>query len=234
MNDARPTLQVAFDTATDRGTVALAEGDRPPREVALGEARTHARTLVPALEDLLRQEGRSFADVTAVVVGAGPGSFTGVRVAAATAKALVHVLGVPLLTRSSLEAAAWGPGWEGAEHRLVLFDARGERVFWTHMRARPDGLVPVVAPVAGELDDVRRHLAGWVGPLPLCAGSGALRHRALLEASGARVQTEAGHPTAAALVALARLDPDGSRVENPARWQPEYLKPWTGRTSGAR
>ena len=102
---------------------------------------------------MLVASGAQLGDLAGIVVGSGPGSFTGVRVAAATAKGLTEGCGVPVWTYSSLAAAAasegvWLPaGWSGPagwrkvqEDReveapepgtpcYVLFDARGERVY---------------------------------------------------------------------------------------------------------
>ncbi|MEZ4415121.1 MAG: tRNA (adenosine(37)-N6)-threonylcarbamoyltransferase complex dimerization subunit type 1 TsaB [Gemmatimonadota bacterium] len=235
MPDRRPrmTCHVAFDTSTPRGTVAVSLPGGEVHETPLGASRMHAAALMPALSSLLAEHGLGFADVQGVVVGAGPGSFTGVRVAAATAKALVHVLSLPLTAISSLAAAAWGPLWGRVQDRVVVFDARGERVYWAHFRAGAR-LETVLEPRAGVLADVVEHLRDLLPLGASCAGDGAERHRNVLEECGAQVLGGAGFPSAQALLELAQLDPDRPQVENPARWQPEYLKPWTGRTSETR
>ncbi len=99
-------LVVAFDTSGSLGSVAVAEGSDVIAREFLTRRGEHAAHLVPMVRRALASVGATAADIAEVVVGSGPGSFTGVRVAAATAKGLVRSLGVPLWPVSSLAAAA--------------------------------------------------------------------------------------------------------------------------------
>jgi len=100
---------VALDTSTDHVALAVGDLDAPGAVVASEdfEARRAANTvLLPTLERLLASAGVDVAEVTAVLCGRGPGSFTGVRIAMATAKGLAHGLGVPLVGVGTLDAVA--------------------------------------------------------------------------------------------------------------------------------
>ena len=103
---------LAFDTATDRVSVALGTGGATIERHADG-ARGHARQLLPMIDELLQEAGISLADLNGVIVADGPGSFTGLRVGASVAKALHDAVGLSLFTAPSLlgcalAAADWG------------------------------------------------------------------------------------------------------------------------------
>jgi len=102
---------LAFDAATEHIAIGVAEVgpaalhiraqmDFSARRAALGQ-------LLPAVRDVLKGAGIEGDDVAAVAVGRGPGSFTGVRIAVATAKGLAHGWGVPLVGLGTLDAVAW-------------------------------------------------------------------------------------------------------------------------------
>lgn len=216
---------LSFDTATAHGSAALRhEGSVMTRD--LGPARGFGAGLTPALQELLGEASLGFGDLDAVLVGSGPGSFTGVRVAAATAKGLVHALDIPLYAYSSLAAGArYGP-WPDSGSRGVLFDARADRLYWAVSGPTPDtGFL--MAPRAGDLKDVLA-LAETDAELPTLGGDGAERHAAVLKAAGFSVLVGAGVPTALALMELFAADPDPRPVADPRRWGPTYLRAWSG------
>ncbi len=103
-------LLLAFDTSGSLGSVCVARGDRILARGFLTRRGEHASHLVPRIRDTLRTAGVEMGDLDGVLVGEGPGSFTGVRVAAATAKGLTHALGVALWPVSSLAAGAASVG----------------------------------------------------------------------------------------------------------------------------
>lgn len=103
----KPTQHyLAIDLGPTEGTLALFVKDEPTSiyEYPLGGDFRHTERIIPALDQLLSQNQRSLLDLAGVVVNQGPGSFTGLRVAFATAKALVASLGVPLYSINGAEA----------------------------------------------------------------------------------------------------------------------------------
>ena len=97
---------LALDTSSSQGSVCVGAGSRVVAGRAILGQGSHSSDLIPTIGDVLQEAGVDLSQLDGLVVGAGPGSFTGVRVAAATAKGLAHALGVPLWAVSSLEAGA--------------------------------------------------------------------------------------------------------------------------------
>jgi len=106
---------LAIDTATSRATLAigtLAEGTVLGADAWLG-AHAHAETFLPHLAALLAATGIEIDDIGGVVVGIGPGGFTGLRVGLATAKTLAHGLRRPIVGIGTAEALAAAAGMLG-------------------------------------------------------------------------------------------------------------------------
>jgi bifunctional N6-L-threonylcarbamoyladenine synthase / protein kinase Bud32 len=118
-------LLLALDTATEITTVGLAwlTDDRVTMFAGsvVDAPRAAMSRLLPTASSLLSANGLSVHEVDEVVVGRGPGSFTGVRIGVATAKGLAHGLGVPLRGVGTLDAVAWG-----FTHETVLLGIVGD------------------------------------------------------------------------------------------------------------
>jgi tRNA threonylcarbamoyladenosine biosynthesis protein TsaB len=154
-------LTLAFDTATSVATAALVlDGD------VLGERVSQAVRVLEDADDLLREAGRDQSDLSALAVGTGPGSFTGLRLGLAAARGLAFALELPVAGVSTLRALAAGsPG------ALPVIDAGRREVFTL------DGGEPICAePQTLDLE-----------PGTVCVGDGAVRYRTVLEERGASV-----------------------------------------------
>jgi tRNA threonylcarbamoyladenosine biosynthesis protein TsaB len=220
-------LYVAMDTSSREGSVAIGRGSPGGELEVLAEAilqseEEHAAHLAARLGSLLQDVGAQADDLSGIVAGAGPGSFTGVRVGAATAKAMAWALRVPFWAFSSLAGAAAGAAADPVRPRLVLFDARGDRVYAGAFRFSSNSAETLVPPRATTVDEV---LDALVPPGAVLMGDGALRHQDLLAGSGHGIlPPPAGWPSATGLLRLLSLDPASGRIAHRSRWEPDYLR----------
>jgi tRNA threonylcarbamoyladenosine biosynthesis protein TsaB len=157
-----------LETSGRVGQVAVAEGEVLHAVRRLDEARRHGRDLAPAVRDLLAGRGWRPRDVDAVLVGRGPGSYTGLRVGIMSARAFAYATGCALVAVDTFAAIAEQAPAEAA--RLdVLADAQQDRVYVQGFARDADSGPPLPAtplriePFADWLS--RRDAAAWVtGP----------------------------------------------------------------------
>jgi len=121
-------LLLAFDTATPAVTAALHDGRDVLAESTEVDARRHGELLMPAVDRVLREADVKLDAVTGIVVGVGPGPYTGLRVGLVTAAALGDALGVPVHGVCTLDGIAYAAGLD--EPFTVATDARRKEVYW--------------------------------------------------------------------------------------------------------
>jgi tRNA threonylcarbamoyladenosine biosynthesis protein TsaB len=167
-------LILALDASTPVTTVALARGNGREvlAEVSL-TARGASETLLPAIHAALDLAGEDLGSVGRVLAGVGPGTFTGIRIAAATARALSAGTGIPLSKNSTLDALA-APARSYSGDVLAVLDARRGQVF--ARRYSEDG------PTTGIYCLTPEELSVEGGPLVV--GDGAVRYRGALSGLG--------------------------------------------------
>ncbi|MFD9977040.1 tRNA (adenosine(37)-N6)-threonylcarbamoyltransferase complex dimerization subunit type 1 TsaB [Streptomyces sp. NPDC059017] len=181
-------LLLALDTATPAVTVALHDGDSVVAESTQVDARRHGELLLPSVDRVLASAGLKLDAVTGLVVGVGPGPYTGLRVGLVTAATFGSALGVPVHGLCTLDGLAYASGLE--EPFVVATDARRKEVYW----ARYDGF----RTRAGEpAVDRPAEIAEQVAGLP-AVGAGALLYPDVFPHARAPE-----HQSAAALAALA-------------------------------
>jgi tRNA threonylcarbamoyladenosine biosynthesis protein TsaB len=220
---------LAFDTATRATSVALcgpgpgerfdARDDPPP-----GARPGHAARLLPLIADVMAQAGVGWEQLDRIAVGIGPGTFTGLRIGVATARALAGARRIPLVGVSTLHSIVIGAAGEAdADAIVAVLDARRREVFAAAWRRTEAGLgAQLLEPVAIAPDELSR-LIGKLGSQPLTVGDGAVEYRAVLERLGALIPPdESGSHKVAAIshCVLARHLPAGA----PEAVSPEYLR----------
>lgn len=202
----------ALESSTERCSVALwADGDTVSLEQYAGQR--HGELLLPMLERLLAQAGIGAAALDAVAFGAGPGSFSGLRIACGAAQGIAFARGLPVIGISTLEALAEEAG---APRVVVCLDARMREVYYSALEKqgrRWQEIIPAqcVAPAAVLLPPG----AGWIG-----CGSGFAACGSL---GLAHVRPEI-HPTAAAVARLAAPRLAAGEGADAALAAPLYLR----------
>lgn len=217
-------VTVAFDTATDRLSAAVRRGNRPVVEEALAGARQHARSLLPILERLLAQVDATVGDITTVALSDGPGSFTGLRVGAAVAKALAAAGSVHLFAASTLLVQAATVRGRGTV--LSLSPAlRGELYSALYRLDLPALRVEVVVPPLARTPDGLREAIGDIPDLVVSTAGDDLTAR-LVDVLGVPVVTgAAAFPRAGALLGLVGVDGGATAIGDPPGWEPDYGRP---------
>ncbi|WP_371527727.1 tRNA (adenosine(37)-N6)-threonylcarbamoyltransferase complex dimerization subunit type 1 TsaB [Streptomyces sp. NBC_01283] len=122
-------LLLALDTATPAVTVALHDGSSVVAASSQVDARRHGELLLPAVDRVLADAGLRLDAVTGIVVGVGPGPYTGLRVGLMTADTFGLVLGVPVHGVCTLDGLAYASGIDGGPF-VVATDARRKEVYW--------------------------------------------------------------------------------------------------------
>lgn len=215
-------ITLGFDTATDRCTVAATDGTRVVHAFVDG-SRRHAAAILGLIETTLREIGGGVADIRRVVSGDGPGSFTGLRVAASVAKALTWQRDVEWWVAPSLLVRAVAHTPPGGGVVLALSDAlRGELYAgcWTIGTSTVELLGATPRAMTPESLRAGRRFDVVVGSIPV----------ALLDAVRAATGCEpiigdAGLPDARHLLALVDTPGAVTRVVDPANWEPVYGRP---------
>lgn len=134
---------LAIDTATASCSLALGRDDELVGEDTFAAGRSHLELLLPAINRLLADNALDKADLRAIVVGIGPGTFSGLRVGVATARALAQGLGISLSGSGSLDALAAGlASATDSPVLLPVIDARRGQVF-SRLFIRSDAGKPV-------------------------------------------------------------------------------------------
>lgn len=98
---------LAVDTSATAASVAVAEENKLIGEFSINTALTHSQTLMPMVDELLKNTGLSVNYIDAVAVNAGPGSFTGVRIGVAAVKGIAFAKNLPCVSVSTLESMAY-------------------------------------------------------------------------------------------------------------------------------
>jgi tRNA threonylcarbamoyladenosine biosynthesis protein TsaB len=213
---------VGFDTSTAATSVCVLRGDgqtfeHVPPPARLSEPPGHSRELLPLVAELMDQAGIGWADVDGIATGVGPGTFTGLRIGVATARALATAAALPVHPVSSLAAlasAASAASDRDVRRVLPLIDAKRGELF----AALFEGDRQLVEPFAALPDQLEeragRELAGAVA-----VGDGSLRFREILEAAGVRVPPDGSELHVVRALHVCRL-----AAEVPAQ-QPEAVLP---------
>ena len=216
-------MWLALETSADRASVAVGQPGRVVAEEGLDGARRHAGALPELIERVLADAGVRLADLEAVVLGNGPGSFTGLRVGASVAKALVRSRGMSLHTAPALAAVAWAARPAPTERVLAVANALRGEVYAAEYRF-PEGRVEVLLEPTVWLPE--RLLSDC--PVPDVVASvlpEGLAERLAEWQGGHHPRVVRGVASAGSLLELAARRGVLVPVTDVAAWQPVYGRP---------
>src|SRR5207245_6812576 len=156
-----PPMWLAIDTATEIGSVAVGTPERVVGARSMRGVRQHAAQIVPLIQEVLENSGVQLAQIAGLVVGDGPGSFTGLRISWAVAKGLAQERELPLVAVPSLLGAAHAAAGGQAGPIVACFDALRGQVFAAIYKFLPGRVETVVAPGLFEARELAQ-----IAPLP--------------------------------------------------------------------
>ena len=216
---------LAIDTATDLASVAV--GSPPVTQAAafVQGARQHAAQILALVEQVLAPTGVRPKELAGIVLGDGPGSFTGLRIGWAAAKGLAQETGLPLRTVPSLMAAAAGAARVlGGVPVAACFDALRGQVYGAVYVVTPGAVETVVPPTLLTIEELAAR-----SPLRprLVVGDGALKYAEPVRrwSGAAPVSVEELVPPAVSMLALLPREGAANEVPDPATAEPVYGRP---------
>ncbi|MBD2871009.1 tRNA (adenosine(37)-N6)-threonylcarbamoyltransferase complex dimerization subunit type 1 TsaB [Paenibacillus arenilitoris] len=246
---ARAGAILAVDTSTASMAAAIVSGGEVLAEVQTMAERNHSVHVVSNIKNMLADTGMTENELEAIAVGNGPGSYTGMRIAAAVGKTLAWAWDKPLVGVSSLEALAYG-AWQrgtgaagdsanGGEHWVVpVMDARRGQVYTsafamaegTAWRRWADDGVRLMNVWVDRLEErLRGQAAGTVGSLSLVGdfslhGTEAERLKRIGEAAGVIVALQPFAQEGRWIAELGRMRLEAGQIENPHAFAPNYTQ----------
>lgn len=220
-----PSHLLAFDTSTERMSVALCKGDQIWRYNGAGGAAASAQ-LLPVIQSLLTQANMQWSDLHALVFGRGPGSFTGLRTACSVAQGLAFGANLPVLPLDTLLAVAEDARQQhGCTQVLAALDARMDQVYAARYVYRNDAWTELATPTLASPESLHWQEDEWL------AGNVQDPYGARLQSHLRAVQA---WPEAAALLRLAPALLAQGRAVPAAQAQPLYVRDKVAQTTAER
>ncbi len=237
VSTAARSFVLAFDTANEVIALGLGllDADRSAVTVVASaevEARRASNTqLVPRIDRLCAEAGAVRDEIACVAAGRGPGSFTGVRIALATAKGIASALGAALVGVSSLDAVAWGL-WDAGLRGTgaVVADAMRREVYPVRFSLTDGGAVRLTADRVVKAAEAAEELAAG-GPADFVAGDGLRKYGDLFAGAGPFAPEDRWAPTGRGLLQAVQAawragqcDPLDARRHDPGLLLPVYTR----------
>jgi len=218
-------MWLALDTSGDTASVAVGlAGSSPRAEASLQGARQHASALLPLIEKVMGEAGVAGVEaLTGVLLTDGPGSFTGLRISASVAKAMVLTRGLQIRTAPSLLVVAAGALPRPAGPILAVIDALRGELYAAVYEFKAGGVTTHLAPTVATPAD----LIALARPFAPDAVTGFAPEQMLVELHQGLGAGRLSPPQAGAPILLALLATGGAlhSVEDPRHWEPAYGRP---------
>lgn len=215
---------LAIDTATELASVAVGSSERVRIVRSVRGARQHAAQIVPLVDQVLMLAAVRVRNLSLLIVGDGPGSFTGLRIGWATAKGLAHDAGIPLRAIPTLMGAAHAAAQGEVGPIAACFDALRGQVFGAVYAFPPGRVETLVAPAVYTVGELAR--LAPVRPL-VAVGDGAVKYAEEVVGWTGRppLALETVPAVAGSLLALGGREGAARDLGDPATAEPEYGRP---------
>lgn len=219
-------LLAAIESSGLVASVALMTEDKLIGEYTTNFKKTHSQTLLPMLDEVVKMTGLQLEDVDAIVVSGGPGSFTGLRIGAATAKGLGLALDKPLINVPTVDALAYNL-FGTAQIICPIMDARRQQVYTGLYTFEGDRFCVLCPEKAVGIDEIVQEI-NELGKDVIFLGDGVAVHKDFI-----RENTRVGcsfaplhlnAQRAGALAALGKIYFEEGRLETADEHVPEYLR----------
>lgn len=207
-------------------SAAVVVDDSLVAEFTVNNKQTHSQTLLPMIDQVVQMSGVALKELDAIAVAAGPGSFTGLRIGAATAKGLGLALDKPLISVPTLEGLAYRMA--GADGLICpLMDARRNQVYTGIYRIKSNQLLTVLPQEAVDIRDILKELEQYEEKT-VFLGDGVPVHREMIEKEySGEYQFAPLHlsrQSASAVAALGQIYFQQGKHETAAEHKPVYLR----------
>ena len=219
-------MLLAIEASTALASIALFEGEKLLAERSSLEQQTLCANLTARIEAMLRELGRAPAELGAVAVGLGPGGYTSLRIAMATAKGLALSVPCEIVGVSSLEALAYerrsSEGWRVC----AVIGAYREEVFCAVFHATGDAVARLSDDLLIPGNEIGALLAKWPGQVVFCGHAATFREtieRGLSPEDALWAPQEPPRARAVGAIALERLR--RGEADDPVTLAPRYLRP---------
>ena len=164
---------LAIDTSSSICSTALLENDKIIDENFLDNGKTHSENLMPLIDELLKRNNIDIKEINLIACCVGPGSFTGIRIGVSTIKPIAEVLGIKVVSVTSLETLA--RNIENGGTIISLIDARNNQVYCGIFDGNYNQIEEYIA---DDINVVIENLKKYENAI--CVGSGAIIHKELL------------------------------------------------------
>ncbi|WP_317368114.1 tRNA (adenosine(37)-N6)-threonylcarbamoyltransferase complex dimerization subunit type 1 TsaB [uncultured Tyzzerella sp.] len=170
---------LAIDTSGVVASVAIANNEKILGEINLNYKQNHSVTIMPIIDNLLKMLEMDISDIDYFALSKGPGSFTGLRIGAATIKAMAHILNKKIIPISTLDAMAYNI-MDSNRYIVPIIDAKAERIFAGIYTNENGMLVPILEECATTIRELLEYiLSNDIEPIFL--GDGAISYKNIIK-----------------------------------------------------
>lgn len=217
---------LALDSSGLVASVAIIEDDTLIAEYSTGNKLTHSQTLLPMLDEVIKRTEANLEDMDAIAIAMGPGSFTGLRIGAATAKGLALALDKPIVPIPTVDGMAYQ--MFGYPHLICpIMDARRGQVYTGLYRFQGEDMITLKEQCAVSMEDILEEVSNYDEPV-IFLGDGVPVHKEMIEETlGDKVMfapVNSNRQSAASVGALAKEYYRKGKIQTGDEFAPEYLR----------